>query len=350
MNLKGNQPIQNTSGVYVARAPVRVDAAGGGSDCEPYILNYDGAVVNLAITSYAYAHLQVHQEDRRIYIISDDFDQAVQVDHLDHLKIDGTLDLLKGSVLRLAPDFGFTLRVRCDVKPGTGLGSSGAVGVACVAAIDRAMGVTRSQLETAILANDIERKDLGKTGGNQDALGAGLGGINHIVYHQGNDFEARRLKIPEDTIAELERRCVLIYTGEVHLSENIHEDIKASYALPDSPTVAAMKNLACVANNIAVALGKGDLEAVGQLFLENWRHHQLLHASCTNDVLSRYYDALAAHTLGGKTCGAGGGGTILVLAIEGHSKDIINVCRQMSGEIIPFRLDRYGVRSWTLSV
>jgi len=333
MNLQDNQTIQKTSCAYIARAPVRVDVAGGGSDCEPFILNYDGAVVNFGITSYAYAHLQVHPDDRRIHIISDDFDQVVQVDDLAKLEINGTLDLLKGMVLRLAPEFGFTLRVRCDVKPGTGLGSSGAVGVACVAAIDRAMGVTRSQLETAILANDIERKDLGKTGGNQDALGAGLGGINHIVYHQGNGFEVRRPKISEDTIAELERRCVLIYTDEVHLSENIHEDIKTSYALPNSPTVEAMKNLTSVANELAKALEKGELEAVGRLFSENWRHHQLLHPSCTNEVLSRYYDALESHTLGGKTCGAGGGGTVIFLAKEGHQQEIITISHQMGGEI-----------------
>lgn len=341
-------PNKQISQNVVARAPVRVDAAGGGSDCEPYILHYDGAVVNFGITSYAYAHIERHQEDQKIKIISEDFNQTVQVDYLGQLEIDGQLDLLKGLLLRLAPEFGLTLRVRCDVKPGTGLGSSGAVGVACIAAIDRAMGVERSQLETAILANDIERNDLGKSGGNQDALGAALGGINHIVYQKNNGFEIRRPDVSEETIAELERRCVLIYTGEVHLSDNIHDDIKASYELPDSPTVKAMQELTSVANELAAVLEAGDVEAMGPLLTKNWTHHQRLHPSCTNEVLSRYYEALAPHTLGGKTCGAGGGGTVFFIAKHGHEQEIVNISQQLRGEIIPLGIDPDGVKSWDL--
>jgi len=215
---------------------------------------------------------------------------------------------------RINPPFGFTLRVSSEAKPGSGLGSSGAVGVACVAAFDRAMGVTRSQIDTAVLANSIERDDLGKAGGNQDTLGAGLGGINHIVYHQGGDFEAIRPKLSEEIIAELQRRCVLIYTGEVHLSDHIHADIETNYELPDSPTRDAMANLARVANGQALALAENDIETFGHLLSENWIHHKLLHPSCDNAVLSKFYDALSEHVEGGKTCGAGGGGTIFLLA------------------------------------
>lgn len=348
--MPNNQTSQNPKGVYVARAPVRVDSGGGGSDCKPYILDHDGAVLNFGITCYAYAYLEIHPDDQRIHIISDDFSQEVQVNHLDKLAIHDKLELLIGVAKHMQPPFGFTLRVSSEVKPGTGLGSSGAVGVACVAAFDRAMGISRSQIDTAILANSIERDDLGKAGGNQDALGAGLGGINHIIYHKGGDFEARRPRISENMIAELQRRSLLIYTGEVHLSENIHEDIKASYTLPDSPTLDAMKNLARIANQQVSALENNDLEAFGRLLSENWDHHKRLHPSCDNEVLSRYHDALHMHTLGSKTCGAGGGGILLVLAKDGHQKDIIKLCRQMSGEIIPFRLDRYGVQSWALPV
>jgi D-glycero-alpha-D-manno-heptose-7-phosphate kinase len=333
---------------YIARAPVRVDSGGGGSDCKPYILDHEGAVVNFGITLYAYAQVTVHSDDRTVHIISDDFHQEVRANRPDELEIDGKLDLLKGMAKRMAPPFGFTLRVNSEAKPGSGLGSSGAVGVACVAAFDRAMGVTRSQRDTAVLANSIERDDLDKAGGNQDAMGAGLGGINHIVYHKGGDFEAIRPRVSEEVIAELQRRCLLIYTGEVHLSEHIHADIKANYELPDSPTRDAMENLARVANGQALALAESDIEMFGHLLSENWIHHKRLHPSCDNSVLSTFYDALNEHLEGGKTCGAGGGGTLFLLAKNYHQTKIREISRELGGEILPFRLDRSGVTSWVL--
>ena len=333
---------------FVARAPGRVDSGGGGSDCKPFILDYDGAVLNFGITRYVHAQVTVDPNDRSVHILSDDFDQEVYADRPEALEIDGTLDLLKGVARRMNPPFGFTLRVGSDARPGSGLGSSGAVGVACVAAFDRAMGATRSQRDTAVLANSVERDDLGKTGGNQDALGAGLGGINHIVYHKGGDFVIKRPEIAEDIVAELQRRCLLIYTGEVHLSEHIHEDIKTSYPLPESPTKDAMKNLARVANSQVAALKANDVEAFGELLSENWVHHKRLHASCDNPVLSRFYDALENHIRGGKTCGAGGGGTLFILAKNSHQKKVWEISRELGGEVLPFHLDHWGVKSWEL--
>lgn len=46
--------------------------------------------------------------------------------------------------------------------------------------------------------------------------------------------------------------------------------------------------------------------------------------------------------VGGKTYGAGGGGTILLLAREGHIRRIHEVCRALGGELMPF--------AWTVTV
>ena len=41
-----------------ARAPVRIDPAGGGTDAPPYSTEYGGCVVNMSVARYSYAQLQ----------------------------------------------------------------------------------------------------------------------------------------------------------------------------------------------------------------------------------------------------------------------------------------------------
>ena len=41
--------------IYRARAPLRIDLAGGWTDVAPYAARSGGAVVNVAITLYAHA-------------------------------------------------------------------------------------------------------------------------------------------------------------------------------------------------------------------------------------------------------------------------------------------------------
>ena len=43
---------------FFARAPVRVDPAGGGTDAPPFCVEHGGAVVNFAVNFHAYASAQ----------------------------------------------------------------------------------------------------------------------------------------------------------------------------------------------------------------------------------------------------------------------------------------------------
>ncbi|MCW8129661.1 MAG: hypothetical protein KIS92_04675 [Planctomycetota bacterium] len=330
----------------VARAPMRIDPAGGGTDCPPFSVEYGGTLVNFGIARYVHARVDLRPGSSEVSIRSEDLGREIHAARLEDWKLDGEMNLLKAVALRLKPACGFRLTVESDVPPGSGLGSSGAVGVACVAAFDEAAGTARTQEATAELANAIERNDCGNIGGNQDSYGAALGGWNELTYHQGGGTSVRRLNVPERATLELERRCVLVYTGEVHLSGSIHADIKRSYALPESPTVDAMKNLARIARACSAALEAGDVEAFGECMNENWVHHKRLHESCDSPTLRKYYAAAQDHAVGGKTCGAGGGGCVLFLARDGHRRALERAFEALGGRLIPFGIDRHGLRRW----
>src|SRR3974390_954464 len=300
---------------FLARAPARVDPAGGGTDAPPYCMDYGGAVVNFSIARYSYAGFERLPKGSGVILYSHDQKRAVHATSVKELKYDGNLDLLKAFALRLlSAEDEFLLATQSDIPQGTGLGGSGALGVAILGAIARALNKKTTKHEMALLANDIERKDLGNSGGSQDSFGAAIGGMKLITFQKGGGCSCAPIKVSEGTRGQIERDSLLIYTGQVHLSGTIHVDIKKSYSLPDSPTVRAMDNLKDAAQRMACALEAGDINTYLDCLNRSRVNHYALHASCDSDMLRKYFNELSPYILGGKACGAGGGGFIFVHA------------------------------------
>ena len=115
----------------VARAPSRVDPAGGGTDAPPYCTEYGGAVVNLSVAKYAYASFDRLPKGGGVCIYSHDLKQGECAPSVHDLKLDGPLGFLKAFVKRLAVnEKDFLIVTQSDIPERTGLGGSGAMGVA----------------------------------------------------------------------------------------------------------------------------------------------------------------------------------------------------------------------------
>src|SRR4029078_12243894 len=164
-----------------ARAPARIDPAGGGTDAPPYSIEYGGCVVNFAVARYSCAQLQWLPPGAGAHLYSQDLKHGAWARNVSELARDGRLDFVKGFARRLLPGRDdFLLITQSDVPVRTGLGGSGAMGVAITAACLRATGKTMSQPDMALLANEIERGDMGLAGGNPDSSGAAGGGAKRI--------------------------------------------------------------------------------------------------------------------------------------------------------------------------
>ena len=333
-----------------ARAPVRVDAAGGGTDAPPYSVEHGGMVLNFAVQRHAFARVErLPGGQQGITIFSHDLGEGVTADEAAALP-GGRLEFLGGFVRRLVPPGeSIFLVTESDVPPSAALGGSGALGVAVVAALDHAFGVSRAPAETARLANEIERLDLGYPGGSQDSYGAALGGINRLEYEKGGGVRAHRLAITEETRLALEHQSLLIHAGEARVSGNIHQDIKDAYALENSPTLDALHELRESASAMSAGLEAGDLAAYVSALNRACDNLYRLHPSCDCPAHRRIHRELEGRglILGRKTCGAGGGGFLVVHTAPGKRKECLEAAQDLGAMVWPVCIDFDGVKAWS---
>lgn len=333
---------------FRARAPVRIDFFGGASDVPPFSKEYGGAVVNVALARYATCYLELGGGLEGVELQSNDLVQTVRAASVEALAFDGRLDLLKAALKRSGLTGPLRLVTDSDVPAQSGLGASASVAICVLAACAHAAGEPQDHKRLVDLAYRIEREDLGIAGGRQDQCAAALGGFRFYRFNDP-DFSSTPLMLSPEQLAELEHRLVLIYTGVQHLSGNIHDDIQRDYRDDASPCKRAMFGLAKLAEEGRQVLEAGDLKRFTDCLDENWRLHRDLHASCTNDHLDRIYRIARENgALGGKTCGAGGGGCVVFFCAEGRKRQLIRSLTEIGCHYMPFSFDHAGALAWAI--
>jgi D-glycero-alpha-D-manno-heptose-7-phosphate kinase len=250
-----------------ARAPLRIDLAGGWTDVPAYADEDGGAVVNVTINKY----------------------------------VRGTL-----------ADDG-SLSYERDVQA-SGLGSS-----ACEHVLAEALRDPEADLddiaERAFAAEAAE----GVIGGRQDQYAACYGGLNFMTFSKPRlatgPVRIERLGMPEAHLAALEKRLVLVDSGIARLSGEIHEAVWAAYARHEDEVTGALVALQGLAKAMRDAIVGSDFGGIKQVIDENWRQQQRLHPSVTNDEVDAIFAlAMRKGASAGKACGAGGGGALVFYA------------------------------------
>src|SRR2546422_3795868 len=132
---------------FHAVAPARLDFAGGWTDVPPFSAREGGVVVNAAIGFSARVELRLGGP--RIRLVAEDLGEALECAQSGGLVLDGRLDLLKAALRMLPVQATCTLATRCDAPRGSGLGTSGAMDVALVAALTLARGERLAEREIA---------------------------------------------------------------------------------------------------------------------------------------------------------------------------------------------------------
>jgi len=330
-----------------ARAPVRIDFAGGWTDVALFAQDTPGAVINAAISIYSYASIRpmdrAESDGSRVRIYSADFDQFVEAEDIKKLEYDGHVDLVKAAVRHLGIDRAAYIVTRSDAPAGSGLGTSAAMGVSLIGALSRFTAKNFLSYEVAEMASQIEREELGILGGKQDHYASALGGINFMEFHSER-VRFAQIRVPSHTLFELEKHLVLCYTGKSRLSGNIHEKVREAYLGQDPTARTAIENLKSITRSMKEALLKGDLDSFARLLTENWTNQKALHPSVTNPQIEDLFRVAFEHgAAGGKACGAGGGGCIVFLSKPDQEHHLRKALEAAGVRILDFVLDHHGL-------
>jgi D-glycero-alpha-D-manno-heptose-7-phosphate kinase len=328
---------------FRAAAPARLDLAGGWTDVPPFSAREGGVVVNASIALTARAELVIGGP--LIRLVAEDLGETVECADSAGLVLDGKLDFLKAALRMFPVQSTCTLTTRSDAPPGSGLGTSGAMGVALVGLLARARHEPLSEREIAEHAYQLESDEVKNPGGRQDQYAAALGGVHRLAFRDP-DVGIEPITLDPAFSSELERRLVLCYTGRSRVSGDTIARVMGAYERGDTAVTGALRALRDVAHAMAEALRAADLARVAALLTENWRHQrQLDPAMCTEEMARLERAVTAAGALGGKAAGSGAGGSMFFVAGNDGSA-VADAARAAGATILPVRWAREGVRAW----
>jgi D-glycero-alpha-D-manno-heptose-7-phosphate kinase len=329
-----------------SKAPLRLSFAGGGTDVSPYSDTKGGAVLNASINKYAFATL-VTRKDEVMNIRSLDYDIVANFKVNQKLVYNGEMDLAKGVIKKLHRSRGgFDLYTHSDAPPGSGLGSSSTMVVALIGAFREWQMIPLGEYETAFLAYEIERKDIGIKGGKQDQYAAAFGGFNFMEF-DGEQAIVNPLRIKPEIVNELQYNMLLCYTGGTRLSARIIDSQVRNFVSGRKDTVEAMDLLKQNAVDMKKALLTGRLNEFGELLGFGWEQKKKMSDKISNPAIDEMYEeAKKAGAIGGKITGAGGGGFLMLYCRFDRKHKVAGRLERLGGEIVDFQFEEKGLQTW----
>ncbi len=333
-----------------AMAPIRICDLGGWTDTW---FADQGAVCNIGV--YPYAEVQVHVSPAqagapRITINAENFGDRYTLDpqHIvydRHPLLEAAIDILD---LR---HLSFEVNLFSAAPAGCSTGTSAAISVALLGALDLLTPGRRTPHEIAALAHRVETEKLGLQSGIQDQLCSAYGGICFIEMFRYPLASVSPILLPNAVWWEIERRLLLVYLGRTHSSSEVHGRVIRRLEEPDADK-STLDRLRRAAHAGKDALFAHDLKAFGHAMIANTEAQAELHPALVSDDAQAVIALARRHgAIGWKVNGAGGEGGSLTLLCgpDGERKRALVQeleALQRGFQIIPIYLSRMGLRVW----
>lgn len=226
---------------------------------------------------------------------------------------------------------GLKVKIESEIPPAAGLGSSAAIVVATLTALNQHMNIGLSKDDIAIQAYNIEKKVQQGMASRMDTALATYGG-----YLQVSD-KIQRLDLPE----------LVIVVGCTERQHDTRSEVQKVQSMLQSypDIIKPIFNAIGIISVKAIPLIRDkDLVELGRLMNMN---HGLLEAInvCTRELSDLVYAARGAGgALGAKLTGAGGGGCIIALPSGLDTSSITTAIHQAHGRAFSVRTGCDGAR------
>lgn len=326
----------------VSEAPCRVDLAGGTLDIWPlYLFHASPVTLNFAINRWTRCTIETLGTPE-IHLESGDLSVAESFGSLAELDTAGRTRLpLPAYLLRFfRPQTGLRLRTDSEAPAGAGISGSSALMIAVSGALSRLTGTGHNLEELRRIAQDVEAQIIRVPTGVQDYYPALYGGVSAIELSPGC---IRRVAIPV-AAEDLNQRIVLCYTGAPRNSGINNWEVTKAYLDGSRKVQRNFEQIAAIAAAMRAALEKADWPEVGRLIREEWSHRRKNTPRISTAAIDQLVKvARRAGALGGKVCGAGGGGCVFFLVERGEADRVSRAIAEAGAELLPVRLATRGL-------
>ncbi|MHB9027866.1 MAG: GHMP family kinase ATP-binding protein [Candidatus Latescibacterota bacterium] len=332
-------------------APIRICDNGGWTDT--WFAEH-GKIFNIGVYPYAEVQIEVYPSDtreERIVINAENFGERYVL----HPETSGwdRHPLLEAAIrlMGVAERFSFQVTIFSEAPGGASTGTSAAVTVALVGALDRLTPGRLTPHEAAYTAHSVEVDLLHLQCGIQDQLCSAYGGICYIEMFRYPHATVSPIQVPNAVWWELERRLALIYLGKSHSSSQVHENVIRDLE-HNGPGCRELKDLRDAAARSRDAVYAGDFRALGRAMIDNTDAQARLHSNLVSADARRVIEIARAHgAVGWKVNGAGGDGgsvTILCDSLSPAKRAMIREIEEDNALFrnIPVYLSRHGLRTW----
>jgi len=347
--LKQNNDCRIVKDSHTVRLPLRVNWGGGWSDTPPHCNEQGGTVLNAAIMLDGKLPVEVtftRLEEHVIVFDSRDMDVHGEFTDISALQSVGNpydpFVLQKSALLacgivpvkggdlediltRMGGGFRMQTEVT-DVPKGSGLGTSSILAAACVKALFGFVGIECD--DETLSGHVLCMEQIMSTGGGwQDQVGGLTNGIKYITTTPGmkQNIRVTHIELPEDAKQELNRRFILIYTGQRRLARNLLRDVVGRYIGSEPDALYALNEIQRTAALMRFELERGNIDAFAALLSDHWELSKQLDSGSTNTLIDQIFRSIDDLLDGRMICGAGGGGFLQAVMKKGVTRDDVRM-------------------------
>jgi D-glycero-alpha-D-manno-heptose-7-phosphate kinase len=292
--------------MVITRTPFRISFFGGGTDYPVYYREQGGEVLSTTINQYCYVTCRYLPPffDYKYRVRYSKSETTNTIDEIEHPSV---RECLRFCGIDRCAEIVHT----SDIPAMSGIGSSSSFTVGLLQALYALKGEMVTKRQLAFDAIHVEQDIIRESVGSQDQTAAAFGGLNHIEFGGRSDgiFVQPVIMCPEK-LAYLQEHLLFYFTGfSRYASEIAREQVRNTHRKLSE--LKRMREMVSEALDILRGPVHG-YEAFGRLLHESWMLKRELTELISNSTIDEIYEtAIRAGALGGKLCGAGGGGFIL---------------------------------------
>ncbi|MHA1284897.1 MAG: GHMP family kinase ATP-binding protein [Promethearchaeota archaeon] len=328
-----------------SKTPVRIEIGGGATDVEPYSTDYGGYVINTTIDKFIRVFINL-RDDKKINIFTETKNVTYSIEALEEkIRNFRDFDLLDAALFFIKPQVGFNMYIDIEAPKKAGLGASASL---CTAILGAFCFLNDENLDIDKIAENayyIEQEILKNEGGRQDQYAAVYGGFNEMVFLGGNNVKVKKLNLSGSFKNELEQNLILFYTGEPHISGSMVKKQVDFYLKDKEKAKKSLDKLKEIAYYMRDTLLEEDFYSFGKLLTKDWIEKSKFNPLLTTIYMKKLNNLVMKNGgIGGRVCGAGGGGSFIWL-VDSKKRDIIKeLLKKQRGKLISYKFIERGIK------